>query len=328
MHEELSDEPKFTTETGHPVVGTPHLENRREFLEHAMAGTAAALATSLPSNMAIAQDHHAQHEHHPDMGPLLAKELAHPFNQDPNKWLDAHEKEWQECFDCSSEPVTEVEMVCIDERMLMQATTQSGKRILRMAGSGVLWKNADELVNAIESYIKKLANGRPLNTITVKISAHLTCGAAGIAFGNEENPDKAASNYQEGTIVAKLRARGINAVHTGNAPMVKGPHTGIAAAVDCTDGRLQRLPGINSFVISSPNNVEQAIKEAMLALQIAAGSHAYGEALNQFTFVIFSDPARPEVAEQITKALQEQTKEYTAKGMDIRFVTRRAPAVK
>jgi len=293
-----------------------------------MAGTAAAaLATSLPSDMATAQDHRA-HEHHPDMGPLLAKELAHPFNQDPEKWLDAHEKEWQQCFDCSNEPVTEVEMVCIDERMLMQAVTQSGRRVLRMAGSGVLWKNADELVNAIESYIKKLANGRPLNTITVKISAHLTCGAAGIAFGNEENPDKAASNYQEGTIVAKLRARGINAVHTGNAPMVKGPHTGIAAAIDCTDGRLQRLPGINAFVVSDPNNVPHAIEEAMLALKIASGNHAYGEKLKQFTFVVFDDPARPEVAKEVETALRNQTKEYTAKGMDIRFVTRRAPVVK
>lgn len=267
----------------------------------------------------------AMHDHH-DMTELLSKELAHPFNQDPEKWLDAHEKEWQECFDCSNEPVAEVEIVCIDERMLTQATTQSGKRLLRMAGSGVLWKNVDELADAITAYVTQLAGGRPLQAVTVKVSSHVACGAAGIAFGKDHDPDESARVFQRGSIVAKLKERGINAVFTGDAPMVKGPHTGIAAAVDCTDGRLQRLPGINAFTVSDPNNTQHAIEEAMLALKIASGSHAYGEKLKQFTFVIFSDPARPETAKTIEVALREQTKEYTAKGMDIRFVTRRAPA--
>jgi hypothetical protein len=265
---------------------------------------------------------------HSDMTELLSKELAHPFNQDPGKWLDAHEKEWQGCFDCSNEAVTEVDMVCIDERMLMQAQTVSGKRILRMAGSGVLWKNVDELADAIAAYVMQLAHGRPLSSIKVNVRSHVACGAAGIAFGKDADPDESARVFQRDTIVEKLNARGINAAFTGDAPMVKGPHTGIAAAVDCTDGRMQRLPGINAFTISSPGNVPQAINEAMLALQIASGSHAYGEALKQFTFVIFDDPAHPEVAHQVIAALTEQTKEYTAKGMDIRIVTRKAPAAK
>jgi len=266
-------------------------------------------------------------DHH-DMTELLSKELAHPFNQDANKWLDAYEKEWQECFDSSAAPVTEVEIVCIDERMLMQAQTVSGKRVLRMAGSGVLWKNVDELADAIVSYVTQLAGGRPLSSVKVKVSSHVACGAAGIAFGKDKDPDESARVFQRGSIVEKLKARGINAAFTGDAPMVKGPHTGIAAAVDCTDGRLQRLPGINAFTVSDPNNVTHAIEEAMLALKIASGSHAYGEKLKQFTFVIFSDPARPETAKTIEAALREQTKEYTAKGMDIRFVERKAPTVK
>lgn len=273
-------------------------------------------------------NHAAHGKHHPDMRPLLEKELAHPFNKDPNQWLDAHEKEWKECFDCSNEPVTEVTIVCIDERMLIQIVTQSGKRVLRMAGSGVLWKNVDELVDALVAYVTTLANGRPLSSITVKISSHLTCGAAGIKFGGTPNPDKAASDFQRDTIVEKLIARGINAVFTGNAPMVKGPHTGIAAAVDCTDGRLQRLPGMNAFTISSPGDVPQAIKDAMLAFEISSGNHAYGPLLRQFTFVVFSDPARPQVALEIIRALDEQTLEFKTKGMDIRIITREAPAAR
>lgn len=306
-------------------------ETRREFLKDAITGTA-ALTSSLIPDMATAQQHddhaHAEHGHHTDMTPLLNKELADPFNQNTNNWLDAHEKEWKECFDCSADPVTEVELVCIDERMLMQAQTVSGKRILRMAGSGVLWKNLDELVEAVVAYVTAQAKGRPLSSITVKVSSHVACGAAGIEFGNDKDPDESARVFQRDSIVKQLKTKGINAIHTGDAPMVKGPHTAIAAAVDCTDGRLQRLPGINAFVVSDPDNVPHAIKEAMLALEIASGSHAYGEALKQFTFVIFSDPMRPAVAEQITKALQEQTKEFTARGMDIRFVTRTAPAAK
>ncbi len=328
MHEELPEALYSATEN--PRHPSGEVESRREFLKDAITGTA-ALTTSLIPDMATAQqhdDHAKEHAHHPDMAPLLAKELAHPFNQKPGEWLDAHEKEWQECFDCSNEPVTEVTIVCIDERMLMQAVTQSGKRTLRMAGSGVLWKNVDELVDALVAYISPLTNGRPLSAITMKISSHLTCGAAGIAFEKAENPDKAASDFQRDTIVEKLKARGVNAVFTGNAGMSKGPHTGIAAAVDCTDGRLQRLPGINAFIISSPGNVPHAIEEAMLALKIATGSHAYGEKLKQFTFVVFDDPARPEVAKEIIATLRQQTQEYTAKGMDIRFVTRKAPAAK
>jgi len=303
---------------------------RRDFLKETLTGTA-ALTTSLLPDMATAQshdDHAAEHGHHPDMVPLLAKELAHPFNQKPEEWLDDHEKQWQECFDCSNAPVTEVEMVCIDERMLLQATTQSGKRVLRMAGSGVLWKNVDELVDAVVTYVTALGKERPLHSITVKLSSHIACGAAGIAFGESPNPDKAAENFQRGTIVERLKARGINAVHTGDAPMTKGPHTGIAAAVDCTDGRLQRLPGINAFTVSDPHNVPHAIEEALLALKIASGSHAYGEKLPQFTFIVFSDPARPQIAQEIITALRQQTQEYTAKGMDIRIVTKTAPAAK
>lgn len=265
---------------------------------------------------------------HPDMSALLSQELAHPFNRHPEQWLDEHEKEWKECFDCSSDPVTEIEMVCIDERMLMQAQTAAGKRILRMAGSGVLWKNPDELVDAVVAYVTAQAKGRPLSSITVKVSSHVACGAAGIAFGKDKDPDESARVFQRGSIVEKLKARGIHAQFTGDAPMVKGPHTAIAAAVDCTDGRLQRLPGVNAFTVSDPDNVPHAVEEALLALKIASGSHAYGEKLKQFTFVIFSDPARPENAKAIATALREQTKDYTAKGMDIRFVMREAPAVK
>lgn len=262
---------------------------------------------------------------HPNMAELLSKELAHPFNQKPGEWLDAHEKQWQECFDCSNEPVTEVTVACIDERMLMQSVTQSGKRVLRMAGSGVLWKNADELADAIAAYVTKLSNGQPLNAVKVKVSSHVSCGAAGIAFGKDPDPDESARVFQRGEIVEKLKARGINAAFTGDAAMVKGPHTGIAAAVDCTDGRLQRLPGINAFTVSDPNNVPHAVEEAMLALKIASGSHAYGEKLRQFTFVVFSDPARPQVAREIIAALEQQTKPFKAQGMDIHIVTRVAP---
>ncbi len=324
MTEIKHQEQDSNAETGNE--SPKHVENRREFLEHTSVGIAAAALSSLPS-MATAQDHHA-HEHHPDMGPLLEKELAHPFNQKPGEWLDAHEKKWQECFDCSNEPVTDVELVCIDERMLMQTQTVSGKRTLRMAGSGVLWKDIDELADAITAYVTQLAGGRPLSSVKIKVSSHVACGAAGIAFGKDKDPDESARVYQRGEIVEKLKQRGINAAFTGDAPMVKGPHTAIAAAVDCTDGRLQRLPGINSFIVSDPNNVPHAIEEAMLALKIASGSHAYGEALKQFTFVIFADSARPETAKAIEAALREQTKEYAAKGMDIRFVTRKAPAMK
>ena len=267
------------------------------------------------------------HDHH-NMTEFLSRELAHPFNQNPAQWLDAHEQEWKECFDCSNNAVTEIDLVCIDERMLMQAQTTSGKRILRMAGSGVLWKNVDELVDAIVTYVTQLSNGRPLSSIKVMVSSHVACGAAGIAFGKDADPDESARAYQRESIVKKLEERGINAAFTGDASMVKGPHTCIAAAVDCTDGRLQRLPGINAFVISSPNNVQHAIEEAMLAFKIATGSHAYGEKLKQFTFVIFDDPARPQVAREISTALKEQIKEPTAKGMDIRFVMREAPAAK
>lgn len=270
-----------------------------------------------------------EHMHdHQNMTELLSKELAHPFNQDPGKWLDAHEKEWQECFDCSNEPVTETDVVCIDERMLMQAQTVSGKRVLRMAGSGVLWKNPDELADAIVAYVQQLVGARPLSSIKVNVSSHVACGAAGIAFGKDKDPDESARVYQRGSIVDKLKARGINAVHSGDAPMVKGPHTAIAAAVDCTDGRLQRLPGINAFTVSDPNNIPHAVEEAMLALKIASGSHAYSEKLKQFTFVIFFDPRRLDMAQEIESTLRNQTKEYASKGIDIRIVTRTAPAEK
>lgn len=326
MHEELPETLHSSTEKpGHP---SGEVETRREFLKDAVTGTA-ALTTSLLPDMATAQqkhDHHAaEHGHHPDMAPLLEKELAHPFNQKPGEWLDAHEKEWQECFDCSSEPVTEVTVECIDERMIMQTVTQSGKRVLRLAGSGVLWKNVDELIDALVAHVTSLANGRPLPAITVKLSSHKSCGAAGIAFEGEDDPDESARTYQRQTIVAKLKERGVNAAFTGDAAMTKGPHSGLAAAVDCTDGRLQRLPGINAFVISSPGNVPHAIEEAMLALKIASGGHAYGEKLRQFTFVVFDDPVRPQVAKKIIAALEQQTKEFQAQGMDIRIVTREAP---
>lgn len=271
------------------------------------------------------QEH--MHDHH-DMTQSLAQELAHPFSQNPAQWLDSHEQEWKECFDCSPESVTEVIVVCIDERMLMQTATQPGKRMLRMAGSGVLWKDIDELADTIASYVAALANGRPLSSITVKISSHVACGAAGIAFGGDKDPDESARVYQRQSIVEKLKERGIRAMFTGDAPMVKGPHTGIAAAVDCTNGRMQRLPGINAFTIASPNNVPHAIEEAILALKIASGDHAYGSKLRQFTFVVFSDPARPETAQEITRTLEQQTEAFRTQGMDIRIVTREAPAVK
>ncbi|MDD5103720.1 MAG: hypothetical protein PHX93_04950 [Candidatus Peribacteraceae bacterium] len=282
--------------------------------------------------MATAQDHHA-HEHHPDMGPLLAKELAHPFNQDPEKWLDAHEQEWKECFDCSSEPVTEVTVLCIDERMMLESKTESGRRVLRVAGSGILWKNADEFVDAVVAYVKAHSGNRPLTAMKIRISSHgdekgKGCGAAGIKYGSETNPDQCARDEQNNVIVAKLRERGIDAEFIGDKEMRAEPHTAIGAAIDCTAGRLQRLPGLNTFVIAMPDNFEYTVKEAILALKISTGSHAYGEQLKQFTFVIFSDPAHPETAKTIEAALQEQTKEYTAKGMDIRFVTRKAPSVK
>ncbi|MDD5623185.1 MAG: hypothetical protein PHI23_00555 [Candidatus Peribacteraceae bacterium] len=274
--------------------------------------------------------HHHGHEHS-DMQALLKKELAHPFNQDPNKWLDAHEQEWQECFDCSAEPVTEVTVVCIDERMVLEAKTQSGKRVLRVAGSGILWEN-DEFVDAVAAYIALLAHGRPLSAVKVRISSHgdkkgRGCGAAGIKYGKEVNPDQCARDEQRDAIVVGLKARGIDADFIGDKTMRQEPHTAIGAAIDCAGGRLQRLPGLNIFVISMPDNIEYAVKEAMLSLEIATG-HAYGDTLKQFTFVIFDDPARPEVARQITAALREQTKEYAVKGMDIRFVTREAPTAK
>ncbi|MDD5040898.1 MAG: hypothetical protein PHX87_01975 [Candidatus Peribacteraceae bacterium] len=330
MTETLHHDQDSTPETGHPADDTR--ETRREFLEYAIAGTAAALTSSLSSDMATAQDHHAQ-EHHPDMGQLLAKQLAHPFNQNSEQWLDTHEKEWQECFDCSNNPVSEVTVLCIDERMMLEMKTQFGKRVLRVAGSGILWKNADEFVDAVVAYVTARLNGRPLSAIKVRISSHgdengRGCGAAGIKYGSETNPDQCARDEQNNVIVAKLRERGIDAEFIGDKEMRQEPHDAIGAVVDCTGGRLQRLPGLNTFVIAMPDHIGYAVTEAMLALKISTGSHAYGDKLKQYTFVIFDDPARPEIARQIIASLKEQTQEYKAKGMDIRFATRQAPAVK
>jgi hypothetical protein len=330
--EELPTTPSPTAEAG---SSGREGETRRDFLKGGIIAIESATLASLSPTMATAQQHgdHAEHGHRPDMRPFLEKELAHPFNQDPNRWLDAHEQEWQECFDCSHEPVTEVTVLCIDERMLLEIKTQPGRRILRVAGSGILWKNTDEFVSAVVAYVTALANGRPLSSIKVRISSHgdgrgKGCGAAGIKFAGQENPDQCARDFQRDVIVKKLRERGINAEFIGDKEMRREPHTGIGAVIDCTGGRLQRLPNLNTFVVAMPDDIEHAVKEAVLALKIAIGDHAYGTALKQFTFVVFSDPKRPRVAREILAALQEQTKEFTTKGMDIRFVTRKAPAVK
>ena len=310
------------------------VETRRSFLQDAGIGTAAAI-TFLLDPMASAQqhdDHGSDHARRTDIGAMLKKELAHPFNQDPDQWLNAHEKEWKECFDCSGEPVTEVTVLCIDERMVMESSTQSGKRVLRVAGSGILWKNTDDFVDAIVRQIEGSAQGRDLSTINVRVSSHgdeegRGCGAAGLQFGNTENPDQSARDYQQDVIVAKLKARGINAEFIGDKQMRKEPHTGIGAVVDCTSGRLQRLSDLNMFVVAMPdNNAEHAVAEAMLALKIAAGNHAYGSLLQQFTFVVFTDPARQMDSQAVIDGIEQQTRPFTTQGISIRIITREAPS--
>lgn len=322
-----------------PEIPAQPVESRREFLKNAAIGaTSFSIATLVTSKIMESSDHDPRAEHvtikaqehddQPDMQNMLQRELARPINQDPEKWLDEHQHEWQECFDCSCAAVTDIFDECIDERMLMDTKTKPGVRILRLAGSGILWKNIDELVDAIVAQVTMLARGRLLSSIVVHICSHKSCGAAGLKFAGQADPDQSARDYQRNLIVAKLRERGVNAVFDGDAPMTAEPHTGIATAIDCTGGRLQRLPGIKAYTITALGDIAHAIEEAILSFKIASGDHAYGNSLHQYTFIVFTDPSHPIDSQEILTTLEQKTRALKGQGMDIRIVTRQAPEVK
>ncbi|MFH0770504.1 MAG: hypothetical protein V1926_03955 [Candidatus Peregrinibacteria bacterium] len=274
-----------------------------------------------------------QHKEHADMGKLYDHEIALPFNQDPQTWLEDHKEEWDGCFECSDEPVTEVTVLCIDERMQLEMKTQSGKRVLRMAGSGILWQKQhglNDLVEHFVRYVESLRQGRPLNAIKVKIGAHGNgCGAGGVAFNKEGDTDQKTCDYLEKTLVPALQERGIKAAYIGKAPMRKDrpAHSALGAAVDCSN-RLQRLPeGMNTFIISRLS-VAQAIHDATLALEgVTLGGHGYGPGLlKQYTFVVVRDPQNDMDSQEIIHALEQLQQKYKGK-VDVRIVTREAPKV-
>jgi len=300
---------------------------------------------------------HAEHsgtqEHmhdHPDITGLLSKELAHPFHQNPEQWLSDHGKEIDECFDCSADPVTEVTVLCIDERMLTAVQTKSGARVLRMAGSGVLFsrqpseeQEIETLADSFAQYIERLAkqSGQPMNPTTLKISSHKTCGAAGVKFGEtSEDPDESARGYQK-KLVAALQKRGIRAEFTNDARMNgNSAHNALGTIFDLSGGRFQRLPmtketidgkerpvSLNTFVVS-PTDDDKGVDDALLSLKIAAGSHSYGDKLPQYTFLVLINPNGQERTARIIAELTAGVRPYEAKGIKVKIVTREAPAVK
>lgn len=292
---------------------------------------------------------HKKHESHghPDMDKELRDQMKHPFHTNPEQWLETHGKDLDACFDCSGEPVTEVTIVCIDERMTMALKTASGKRVLRMAGSGVLFSKAltedeqiEELADSLAQYVAALAqaSGIDVSSIKLKISSHLTCGAAAKKFGAESaDPDESAREYQQ-KAVAALKARGINAEFTNDAPMNDNTaHNALATIVDFSRGRLQRTPitvenvdgmaqpmTLNTFVVSSPSDAK-ALEDALLSIGIASGSHSYGEQLKQYTFLVLIDPADPKRSWQFVSDLTAGAKPFEAKGIKVKIVTREAP---
>jgi len=295
---------------------------------------------------------HKKHESHghPDMDKELSAQMKHPFHTNPEQWLEAHGKDLDACFDCSNEPVTEVEIVCIDERMTMALKTASGKRVLRMAGSGVLFSKAltedeeiEELADSLAKYVEEIArsSGVDVSAIKLKISSHLTCGAAAKKFGaTSANPDESARTFQR-KLAAALKKRGINAEFTNDAPMNGNTaHNALATTVDLSRGRLQRTPTtvesvdgmaqpmtLNTFVVSSPSDAK-ALEDALLSLDIASGSHSYGKKLRQYTFLVLIDPADPKRSWQFVSDLTAGARPFEAKGIKVKIVTREAPGVR
>jgi hypothetical protein len=237
------------------------------------------------------------HHAHPDMKAQYAKESAHPFHLDPETWLNEHQKEVETCF------------------------APTGQRIVRVPGSGVL-KDQDAWAADLARQAKEMERktGKPVKVI---IEAHDACGAAGIAYKGEDKPDDRARDFDR-TLVAKLRAKGVDAEYGGDSAMNGLPvHTALASTIDFTGGRMQSPP-INSFAAASPDLAGIA-DDALLALNIAAGDHSYGKELKQFTFLAFIDPAHRTDAESVLREIEEKAKPFRAKGIDVRIVRRDAP---
>jgi len=284
------------------------------------------------------------------MAAELQAQMQHGFNQHPEKWLETHGKDLDACFDCSNDPVTEVTVLCIDERMLTALQTKSGARVLRMAGSGVLFskqptedQEIETLADSFAQYIGGLAKqgGQPTDSITLKISSHKTCGAAGVKFGEtSSDPDESARTYQK-KLVAALKRRGIHAEFTNDARMNgNSAHNALGTTFDLTGGRFQRLPitkemidgkerpmPLNTFVVS-PTEDGKGVEDALLSLEIAAGSHSYGDKLPQYTFLVLTNPNEQERTARIIAELTAGVRPYEAKGIKVKIVTREAPAVK
>ncbi|KKW38391.1 hypothetical protein A2454_01530 [Candidatus Peribacteria bacterium RIFOXYC2_FULL_55_14] len=329
-------------------IGTPQLFPRRDFLAYGamvtlLDGTAASDTECLsPPSPSM--------HNHPDMTAELKTQIQHGFNKNPEKWLEEHGKEFDACFDCSNDPVTEVVVLCIDERMLTAVQTKSGVRVLRMAGSGVLFSKQptedleiEVLADSYARYIRELAkqSGQPVDSITLKITSHKTCGAAGEKFGEtSDDPDESARVYQK-KLVAALKKRGIRAEFTNDVPMNgKTVHNTLGTIFDLSGGRFQRLPmtketidgkerpvSLNTFVVS-PTEDGKGVEDALLSLKIASGSHSYGEQLPQYTFLALMNSDEPERSAKIIRELTAGVRPYEAKGIKVKIVTREAPAVK
>ncbi|MDO8469342.1 MAG: hypothetical protein Q7S29_06335 [Candidatus Peribacter sp.] len=315
MHKELPDEPKTATETGHPADNAVHLENRREFLEHAMAGTAAAaLATSLPHDMASAQQHHdahAEHGHHPDMQKMLAEERKHPFHADPAKYLEEH---------------PEIER---------NAFHSTDTRILRTAGSGIL-KDPDQWAQHIAAYVRQLQqeNGDGAD-IAVILEAHDTCGAGALKRPGQEKTDDLAHADIE-AVAEKLRAMGIKATCPKQRSRMNGlpVHNALGVTIDMTRGSRMQCPPFNSFTLSSPDMAAMP-SEGRTAGQISSKpleqhGHGYGTLLKEsqapYTYLVYVDAdQREQSAPKVADIRKEADGLRQSAGMNTRMIERVAP---
>jgi len=286
----------------------PEAITRRDFLETAAVSAAAgallvqegaASEEELSREKGHGKEEDMDHAHaHPDMKALLEREQQHPFHKDPEAWLREHE--------------AEIEAKCF---------APTGELIERVPGSGVL-ENPDAWVARLAQKAKALSDrsGKPVKVV---LESHKSCGAAGLAFKGDADPDERAREAQK-KMVDGLRAQGIDAEHGGDSAMNDlSVHNALGATIDFTQGRMVEPP-LNTFVISTPED-SRVTADTLLAAAISSGDHSYGTLLKQYTIVAFMDRDRRAECEQALQEIDAQSADLRRKGVNVRIIRRDAP---
>lgn len=281
---------------------------RRKFLEGLLAAALAAIGCNT-----VKKEVHPPSHTHPEA-------LSHPFFQDPLRWLEAHAADLERSFDLSTGPVEEVEELCVDEGIVPES--QPGKRIFRTPGCGILLSEESYLsqrTHELKALGAKDLDGTPRYTL----KSHAHCGACA-AYAKKQRIEGESDTLGKEELtqrIGRLREQGIDASFGGNieARDMDRPedlHPACLCTIDCTGGRLHdpRLSGLpQSFVVSSldPKEAGSALE---LIVGISSGDHGYGDALKEFTVLVFLDPSDHRRSEGILRAIEEAAEKVTTKG--------------